>query len=533
MRGMWSVGPLRPALSRVNRMTLRGVVALVGLVVALWLDAADPWVLSRTAGAVALLVGLVDLVAELRAGGDRVRLRPLVRGAAWVLLGLVLVGNPVRSVHVLGRLVGFGLLALVAVDVGFGLRRRRMQVGLEERARAPRLLLVQAIAGAVTAGILLAVPAITARLALNLVAATWIVAALIVTVVRPPAPPRFHVSLGDVLAALATWLRDRQMSPVARTRLEDKLFFEGEAAHDRRVRFFGLLLLSVIIATLGVLVDSTAVVVGAMLVAPLMMPMMALTVSLVSGQPERATRAAALVLGGVFLSVATAALLAKTLPVFEGVDTDEQIRSRVSPTVLDLLIALAAGVAGAFSLSREDIADSLPGVAIALALVPPLSVVGVTLQAGAYLDAAGASLLFLTNLVSMLLAGGLTFVALGVVPVDQLYQERDRLRVYASTVVAGMLAVAVPLGIVSRDLTVMATSQTAAESVAERWVERSEGADLLEITVRGDTVAVVAAGDNDPPPVPELAEELARSLGRQVEVEMRWIRELRTVASSD
>lgn len=517
-------GPLHPLPSRVNRMTVRGLFALVGLLAAMWFGQDDPWVLSRAAGGVALGAGLVDLLAELSAGGGRLRRRQVLRGVAWMILGLTLAGNPVRSVHVLGRLVALGLLAVVAVDAAFGLRKGS--------ARGRKLVLAQATAGVVAAGLMLAWPSVTARLVLGAIATTWIVAALVVTI-RPVGPARFDVTLGDAGTAVTAWLREREMSPASRERLEGKLFFEGEAAHDRRVRFFGLLFLSVAIATLGILTDSTAVVVGAMVVAPLMTPIMALTVSLVSGRPHRATRAAVLVVAGVVLAVAAAALLTHTLPVFEGIDTNDQIQARVSPTVLDLMIALAAGAAGAFALSREDIADSLPGVAIAVALVPPLGVAGITLQAGVYDETAGAMLLFLTNLVSMLLAGGLTFVVLGVVPVDQLYQERDRVRVYASTVLAGMLVVATPLGLVSRDLTKMATSHHDAETVAERWVERSEGAQLVDVTVEDDTVAIVAAGENDPPSTDELAEELAGALDREVEVDLRWIRELRTVVHSD
>lgn len=514
---------LRSQPSRLNRMTVRGLLALAGLVTAMWLGPNDPLALSRAAGGVALAAGVIDLVVGLREAPGRARRRLVLRAAAWMVLGAILVGNPVRSIHVLGRLVALGLAAFVAVDVAFGFRR--------EQAREAKLLLAQAIAGVVTIGIMLAWPSVTARLTLGAIAATWIVAGLIVAV-RPAGEARFHLSLGDALAAVGAWLREREMPPDARARLEGKLFFEGGVAHARRVRFFGLLFLSVAIATLGILTDSTAVVVGAMVVAPLMTPIMALAASLVSGRPQRATPAGVLVAGGVLLAVAASALLAHVLPVFEGIDTNDQITSRVSPTVLDLMIALAAGTAGAFALSREDIADSLPGVAIAVALVPPLGVAGVTLQAGAYQDTAGAMLLFLTNLVSMLLAGGLMFVVLGLVPIDQLYQERERVRVYASTVLAGTLIVAAPLGIVSRDLAEEATSHHDAEVAAERWVARSDGAELVQVTVDGETVAITAAGEHDPPPTDELAEELAGTLGRPIEVELRWIRELRTVARS-
>ena len=93
--------------------------------------------------------------------------------------------------------------------------------------------------------------------------------------------------------------------------------------------------------------------------------------------------------------------------------TNSQITGRVTPRLLDLVVALAAGTAGAFAMSRDDVADSLPGVAVSIALVPPLCVVGISLSAGEWDHTWGALLLFLTNLLSILLAGGAIFALLG------------------------------------------------------------------------------------------------------------------------
>ena len=87
-------------------------------------------------------------------------------------------------------------------------------------------------------------------------------------------------------------------------------------------------------------------------------------------------------------------------------ESNAQITGRVSPRLIDLYAALASGAAGAFAMSREDIADSLPGVAISISLVPPLCVVGIGLSEGQWDASLGALLLFLTNFLSILLAGG-------------------------------------------------------------------------------------------------------------------------------
>ena len=95
------------------------------------------------------------------------------------------------------------------------------------------------------------------------------------------------------------------------------------------------------------------------------------------------------------------------------VHTNSQITSRTSPTVVDLIAAIATGLAGAVGLSRRDVAAVLPGVAIAISLVPPLAVVGICLGEGSISLALGALVLFVSNLVSMVIAGTILFAALG------------------------------------------------------------------------------------------------------------------------
>jgi uncharacterized hydrophobic protein (TIGR00271 family) len=89
---------------------------------------------------------------------------------------------------------------------------------------------------------------------------------------------------------------------------------------------------------------------------------------------------------------------------------DSEILSRTNPTLIDFGIAMAAGMAGAFANSRRSISSALPGVAIAVALVPPLSVVGIGLSLGQQEITVGSSLLFCTNLICIIFFGGLVFL---------------------------------------------------------------------------------------------------------------------------
>ena len=177
--------------------------------------------------------------------------------------------------------------------------------------------------------------------------------------------------------------------------------------------FFILIALSAMIAGLGLIINSPAVVIGAMLVAPLMSPMIGTGLSIVLGD----TRFLRLSLGAVFRGV----LLAIFVGMLAGLvhwhePLTSELLARTQPTLIDLAIAIFSGMAGAYALSHSDAAGALPGVAIAAALVPPLATVGITLTNGLYQQSFGALLLFTTNFVAISAATAVTFLILGFRP---------------------------------------------------------------------------------------------------------------------
>lgn len=198
-----------------------------------------------------------------------------------------------------------------------------------------------------------------------------------------------------------------------RTRDRPELYREAaEAATDTDVPFFAVLLLSGAIATLGLVLNSTAVVIGAMLVAPLLGPLLGLSLALAVGDGRLFVQTAASVVLGAAGIVGLAALLTALLP-FQTV-TDE-IASRTRPTTLDLGIAVFSGLAGAVvTASREArLSASIPGVAVAVALVPPLGVAGFGLAVGQWALTRGALLLFGANLAGIVLSGMGVFFLIG------------------------------------------------------------------------------------------------------------------------
>lgn len=255
----------------------------------------------------------------------------------------------------------------------------------------------------------------------------------------PPAPDsaRLGTEADAADPVLANALDDGDESPVeeaARRHFglhtwdRPALFREtADAATDTDVPFWTVLLLSGAIATLGLILNSTAVVIGAMLVAPLLGPLLGLSLALAVGDGRLFVQTAATVLLGAAGIVGVAAVLTLALP-FETV-TDE-IASRTRPTTLDLGIAVFSGLAGAVvTASREArLSASIPGVAVAVALVPPLGVAGFGVATAQWGIARGSLLLFGANLAGIVLSGMLVFFLIGMhrAPVVQAAREWHR-----------------------------------------------------------------------------------------------------------
>ena len=176
-----------------------------------------------------------------------------------------------------------------------------------------------------------------------------------------------------------------------------------------------LLTLATIIATLGLFINSSSVIIGAMLLAPLMQPIVSLSMGILRQDSPLEISSAKTIAIGVIAVIITSALLALAIPI-EHLTTE--MSGRLSPTILDLFIAITSGVAAAYAKSNEKILGSLAGVAIAVALVPPIAVAGIGLGWGVWSIFSSAFLLFVTNLVGIVLAAAFTFMMLGYSPLS-------------------------------------------------------------------------------------------------------------------
>jgi len=177
--------------------------------------------------------------------------------------------------------------------------------------------------------------------------------------------------------------------------------------------FVVMMILSTLIATYGLFADSSPVIIGAMILAPIISPIVSFSMGMVRYDKEMLRTGIISILFGTLVSLFFAAIITILIPM--KVHTSV-IDARLSPNLLDLGIAVVSGIAAAYAHAKEGIAKSLAGVAIAVALVPPLAVAGIGIGWWDWEVFSGAFLLYLTNLAGIILFSGLTFLILGFAP---------------------------------------------------------------------------------------------------------------------
>jgi uncharacterized hydrophobic protein (TIGR00271 family) len=186
--------------------------------------------------------------------------------------------------------------------------------------------------------------------------------------------------------------------------------------------FVLMLGLAAAIASLGLLQNSPAVVIGSMLLAPLMTPLMGLGLAMGQANRELSGLCAGAVGRGFLLVLGVSLLIGFVTPT--GETLTQEVLARGSPNILDLLIAVFAAMAAAYAMARPNLVGSIAGVAIATALVPPGCAIGISLAQGDVLNALGAGLLLLTNFAAIIVASNITFMAMGVTGSRALGRDR-------------------------------------------------------------------------------------------------------------
>jgi uncharacterized hydrophobic protein (TIGR00271 family) len=510
------------------------------------------------------------------AQGDPWWLNPAtIKGAALTFVGLAILAAPGISVELLRYILAAGLIVSGASDVWF--RRKKTEGGRDRYGIASGLLMI-AVGVALLAwptaikdtllailavflafeGVLTLLRANAARnrgedYAYRIVRGVLFVVAAVVIAIIGEAVFAFLVITGatasiivglvmvayglqqhtgeekkdldtaHVAGILRDWLEDRDVGPERRTQVVDGLYYEAPDRTAKITSYVVMLLLSVAIASFAILADSTAVVIGAMLVAPLMTPIMGAAAAVVNGWRARLMASLGTVALSVIGAVALAWIIAAWFPALVPLSTNSQVTSRVSPTMLDMAIALAAGAAGAYATIDDRVSSSLTGVAIAVALVPPLGVIGITLEASLYDDALGAFVLFLTNFVSIILAAVAVFLLVGLAPVRKMIERRSEIRSVLGTVAIGALIIIVPLTFTGNGVLASSSRQASAQSAVEDWLGEDDSLRLAQVETSGTEVSILITGAGKIPPVEDLEDDIAAAFGEPVTLTVEYV----------
>jgi uncharacterized hydrophobic protein (TIGR00271 family) len=302
----------------------------------------------------------------------------------------------------------------------------------------------------------------------------------------------------------------------------DRSLILASVARDARLdkKFLLLIILAAMIATLGLLQSSTAVVIGAMLVSPLMGPIMGIGFGLATLESNLIRRSLVTLAAGTAVAILVAMLIIWLSPIK---DVTPELRARTQPTLLDLGVAVVGGIAGVYAIMRK-LSGVMVGVAIATALVPPLSTVGFGLATGRFDFALGASLLFLTNTLAIAFAA--TIVARLNHFGPSLTPQHTAMQVVGIVATLGILSI--PLALTLNSLAGEVRARSVVQTELRALLGESDRVDSLNVRMERDAVAVDGvvlvdryAGRLDT----QLAAKIAAELDREVRVSIVQLRQ--------
>jgi uncharacterized hydrophobic protein (TIGR00271 family) len=281
----------------------------------------------------------------------------------------------------------------------------------------------------------------------------------------------------------------RRISDEQRQEILNELFFEGEERMPYVKHFYSLLTVSTLIACMGLVRNSPAVVIGAMLLSPLMTPILAFAAGLVMGWPVRSGRLAIRLFLATLFVFGLAYLLPFVFGVPKNVVIPTELLARTNPKMAELLIALSAGIAAALMLLRRETLAILPGVAISVALIPPLCVSGLLTYFKDYALAWEAFVLYATNLVAIILMAGTVLLLTGFKPRVKDLKLNLRVAAGMSVVTFFVALVAVPLTMRTfhdiRDL----HDRQVAISVIDDWIGENS-VEIVDVEVEDNLLQV-------------------------------------------
>lgn len=283
-------------------------------------------------------------------------------------------------------------------------------------------------------------------------------------------------------------------------------------AHSKsqvNMEYLLLVVFSAVITSLGLILDNVAVIVGGMVIAPVLGPILAVTIGIVLGDRSLIKKG----IGAEILAIAFAILVGVMFGLFlPDVGITDSLRTRMYPTLADLFIALAAGAAGAYSMIKGQLESGLVGVMVAASLLPVMSTIGIGISFGNRAMILGPSLLLAGNYLSLTLANVVVFYVEGLKP--QIWYKHKADRIVKKSLVFIIIAVvllSVPLGIITvyqfyAEKPNEIIKKTIRENLVEDWNYRIES-----IEIKGNLIIVYIYAED------EIADDLMTGIKNQIE----------------
>jgi uncharacterized hydrophobic protein (TIGR00271 family) len=494
-----------------SQASLRGLAAVVAAVLLIRAPTHSPRLFSMVV-AIVLIGWSLGGILEMIRGASHRTLTSVAKVVVLAGIAITMLTWPQVTIEDMGGLIAFGLVGAGAISLLLGFRDRH-ETPMAERS-------VGALVYMAAGGALIVSPRTFVHLVVLAFAIYWFVAG-IASVVTNLRSDVVTVGPTETWGRFLAWVQARPNTADDRHELYARIFYEGAEGPRRLSRFYLLMGFATTIAFFGIVADSTAVVIGAMLVAPLMTPLMGSSLAMIMGWPRRVSMSGLVALSGAALAIGLSIFFGWALSQEVSSVLNSQVASRIEPTLIDLMIAIAAGGAGAFAMSRPDVSDSLPGVAVAIALVPPLAVVGLMISQNDWSQAVGALLLFATNLVAILLVGAIVFVLSGVVPLYQMSRNVERIRLSLGMAVILAVVVIAVLGVSTERFRLQAAGTAAVDRAVASWLDGTE-LSVSSISVTDEEAVVGVVGPDEPPAVEDLAAAVEREWGEALEVHVEW-----------
>jgi len=234
------------------------------------------------------------------------------------------------------------------------------------------------------------------------------------------------------------------------------------------IPYLGLAIISAMIASLALLINDTAILIGAMLIAPFLTPPLAIGMGIIKGDLRLFKKGLITLAIGIAIAVSGAFLISLIYPIKE---VGDEIINRSSPTLIQLAIAILAGVAGAFSYAHRKIRAVLSGAFIALALVPPISIIGIGIAFWNWEVAGGAALLLAANLIGLTIAAVAVFLLLGFRPINR-PESLHEVKIGIIWLALLFFIIVIPLGYIMNNIIAGIEQEKLAEKIITQEISR-------------------------------------------------------------